>query len=142
MWPRPSLSLTNVLRLQPACRLVDEAHMCAAAFHSNAASFNPSLHYRVHRHAGHGKSPSNVLHSVSAAQLQAEDMIKMPMPARDALQLARGLGRCHRRAQSVVGCGAFGTAETSEYFRPIMAHPAQPKHKDRETITLMRSSDV
>lgn len=73
-------SLSNVLRLRRPFVIVDEAHNSRTelAF-DTLARFRPSGIMELTATPDTEKTPSNVLHSVSAAELKAEEMIKLPI---------------------------------------------------------------
>ena len=72
-------SLANVLRLRRPLVIVDEAHNARTALFETLARFDPSGIIEFTATPARERNPSNVLHSVSAAELKAEAMIKMPI---------------------------------------------------------------
>jgi type III restriction enzyme len=133
----PIYSLANVLRLRRPVVIVDEAHNARTDLSFDTlARFNPSCIIEFTATPNRESSPSNVLHSVSAAELDTEAMIKMPIRLEtrtdwkellnDAVALrARLEQEAHRERQ-----------ETGEYLRPVILIQAQPRHKHRETLTV------
>ena len=129
-------SLTNVLRLHRPVVVVDEAHNARTPLSFKMlASFNPACIIEFTATPDTEKSPSNVLHSVSAAQLQAEDMIKMPIRLETRSNWQEVLADAIAALSQLWDAARLERQETSEYLRPIMLIQAQPKHKDRETLT-------
>ena len=73
-------SLANVLRLRRPIVIVDEAHNARTSLSFDTlARFRPSCILELTATPAREKSPSNVLTHVSAKQLAAEDMIKLPI---------------------------------------------------------------
>ncbi|MBI1924170.1 DEAD/DEAH box helicase family protein [Candidatus Poribacteria bacterium] len=133
----PIHSLANVLRMRRPIVIVDEAHNARTDLSFDTlARFHPSCIVEFTATPDTEKRPSNVLHTVSAAELHAEEMIKMPIrletkPAWKEL-LADAIGqRSHLEAAA-----KMERQETGEYIRPIMLLQAQPQYKDKETLTV------
>ena len=77
---KPVYSLANLLCVKRPLVIVDEAHNARTELSfETLARFNPSAIIEFTATPDTIKSPSNVLYTVSAAELQAEDMIKMPI---------------------------------------------------------------
>lgn len=83
---RPVASLANLLRLHRPMVIVDEAHNARTALSFDTlARFSPSLILELtatpqtEHDPSREKHASNILYSVSAAELKAEQMIKMPI---------------------------------------------------------------
>ena len=73
-------SLANVLRLRRPFVVVDEAHNSRTELAFDMlARFRPSGVMELTATPDLERTPSNVLHSVSAAELKAEEMIKLPV---------------------------------------------------------------
>lgn len=73
-------SLANVLRLRRPFVVVDEAHNSRTELAFDVlARFRPSGVMELTATPDTERTPSNVLHSVSAAELKAEEMIKLPV---------------------------------------------------------------
>ncbi|EQD63977.1 type III restriction protein res subunit, partial [mine drainage metagenome] len=73
-------SLANVLRLRRPFVIVDEAHNSRTELAFDMlARFRPSGVLELTATPDLERTPSNVLHSVSAAELKAEEMIKLPV---------------------------------------------------------------
>ena len=73
-------SLANVLRLRHPVVIVDEAHNARTSLtFETLARFEPSCIIEFTATPDRENNPSNILHTVSAAELKAEEMIKMPI---------------------------------------------------------------
>lgn len=136
-------SLANVLRLWRPLIVMDEAHNARTQLSFDTlARFNPSVIIEFTATPQSENKPerelyaSNVLCHVSAAELKAEDMVKLPIRLHtrgdwkeviaDALEAQRGLELSARKEE----------AETGEYLRPIVLLQAQPRSQQRETLTV------
>jgi len=130
-------SLANAIKLRRPLVIVDEAHNARTDLSfATLARFDPAAILELTATPDTEKNPSNVLYTVSAAQLQAEDMIKMPILL-DTLPdwrnlLTNAIAQLERLDQAA---RAEQTA-SGEYIRPIMLLQAQPKYKNRDTITV------
>jgi len=133
----PIPSLVNVFRLRSPIVIVDEAHNARTDLSfATLARFRPSCILEFTATPATEEKPSNVLHAVSAAELNAEEMIKLPirLEARedwkelleDALTVRADLEKTANTEQK----------KTGEYIRPVMLIQAQPKRKDQETLTV------
>lgn len=142
-------SLVNVFRLRRPFVIIDEAHNArqplsfetlrrlnpAAVLELTAT---PNLKPQMVKFEGETieNPPSNVLYSVSAYALKAEEMIKLPIYLRyrepwDAL-LGDAIGLLgHLRAEA-----AHEEAATGETIQPIMLLQAQPEYQSKSSITV------
>lgn len=80
--------------------------------------------------------PSNVLFSVSAYALKAEDMIKLPIYLRYREPWDALLGDAIGLLKTLQEDAEKETAEGGKYLRPIMLLQAQPEYKDKTSITV------
>ncbi len=130
-------SLANVLRLRRPVVIVDEAHNARTTLSFDTlARFRPSCILELTATPATGDAPSNVLAHVSARQLAAEDMIKLPIRLEtrpdweqllaDAVAMREGLERDAKAEEKVTG----------EAIRPIMLIKAERRDKARETLTV------
>lgn len=136
---KPKPSLVNVLRLRRPIVIVDEAHN-ARTLRSFAvlADVRPSCVIELTATPSTGATetisgrkevmpPSNVLHRVSAAELKAADMVKLPLrvvtrhPSQKDVLLADAISL---RSDLEKLAAAEGQA-TGEYIRPIMLIQAE-----------------
>jgi type III restriction enzyme len=142
-------SLVNVFRVRRPFVVVDEAHNARQHLSfETLRRLNPSAvleltatpNLRAQTVTEDGETfenpPSNVLFSVSAYALKAEDMIKLPIYLRyrepwdallgDAIGLLSHLSDEARHEEALTG----------EHLRPIMLLQAQPEFKDKESVTV------
>ena len=134
-------SLANVFRVRKPVVIVDEAHNARTPLSfGTLARLGPACILELTATPtldGTEDNPaSNVLYSVSAAELKAEHMIKLPVKLKtrpewkellgEAIGIRNGLEKAAEREQ----------AATGEYIRPIMLLQAQPRHATRQTLTV------
>ena len=126
---KPKPSLVNMLRLRRPIVIVDEAHNVRTdlSFGTLGTVLPSCIVEFTATPARSGAAPSNVLHHVSAAELKAADMVKLPLrvitrhPSQkdqllaEALSLRNDLEKLAR---------AEGQA-TGEYLRPILLIQAE-----------------
>lgn len=132
-------SLANVLRLRRPFVVVDEAHnnRTELAF-DMLARFRPSGVMELTATPDLERTPSNVLHSVSAAELKAEEMVKLPVVLETEPNwqqcLADAIGRrdaLHKLADEERRAG-------SPYLRPLVLIQAEPRRAGVETLDVER----
>ena len=132
-------SLANVLRHRRPFVIVDEAHNSRTelAF-DTLAKFRPSGIMELTATPDMVKTPSNVLHSVGAAELKAEEMIKLPVVLETEPNwqqcIADGLARreaLQKTAEEEQRAGA-------PYLRPIVLMQAQPRQTGIDTLDVDR----
>ena len=129
---RPVASLANLLRLHRPMVIVDEAHNARTALSFDTlARFSPSLILELtatpqteHNPPG-DKHASNILYSVSAAELKAEEMIKMPIKLTTDNNWQKTIGAAYDCREALEEAAKAEEAETGEYIRPIMLLQAQ-----------------
>lgn len=136
-------SLCNVLRLRRPVVIMDEAHNARTQLSFDTlARFNPSciVEFTATPETAHkpekGQFASNVLHHVSAAELKAEDMIKLPIKLETRSEWKEVLSEALKTQRTLEALAVDEEKETGEYIRPIVLFQAQPKHKDKETLTV------
>ena len=129
-------SLVDVLRLRRPFVIVDEAHNQGTQLAlETLARLAPCAVLELTATPDRSYQPSNVLFSVSAATLQAEDMIKLPVELaahgdwrvalREAVNCLEGL-QTEADAEEVA---------TGEYLRPVMLLQAERHNGEHETFT-------
>lgn len=132
-------SLANVLRLRRPFVVVDEAHNnhTERAF-DMLARFRPSGVMELTATPDLERTPSNVLHSVSAAELKAEEMIKLPvvLETEPSWQqcLADAIGRrdvLHKLADDQRRAGAA-------CLRPLVLIQSEPRRAGVDTLDFER----
>jgi type III restriction enzyme len=129
-------SLVDALKLRRPFVVVDEAHNQGSdlAF-DTLARFAPCAILELTATPDRKNQPSNVLHSVSASALHAEDMIKMPVEVHghpnEKVVLREALARLnHLQALADEEMKAGGA-----YLRPVMLLQAQRQTAGQETLT-------
>ena len=132
-------SLANVLRLRRPFVVVDEAHNSRTELAFDMlARFRPSGVMELTATPDLERTPSNVLHSVSAAELKAEEMIKLPVVLETEPNwqqcLADAIGRrdaLHKLAEEEGRAG-------SQYLRPLVLIQSEPRRAGVETLDFER----
>jgi type III restriction enzyme len=132
-------SLANVLRLRRPFVIVDEAHNSRTELAFDMlARFRPSGVLELTATPDLERTPSNVLHSVSAAELKAEEMIKLPVVLETEPNwqqcLADAIGRrdaLHKLADEERRAG-------ENYLRPIVLVQAEPRRSGVDTLDVHR----
>jgi type III restriction enzyme len=132
-------SLANVLRQRRPFVIIDEAHNSRTELAFDMlARFRPSGVMELTATPDTERTPSNVLHSVSAAELKAEEMIKLPVVLETEPNwqqcLADAIGRrdaLHKLADDEHRTGA-------DYLRPIVLIQAEPRRSGVETLDVER----
>ena len=132
-------SLANVLRLRRPFVIVDEAHNSRTELAFDMlARFRPSGVMELTATPDLERTPSNVLHSVSAAELKAEEMIKLPVVLQTESNwqqcLANAIGRREELQQLANEEGRAGAA----YLRPLVLVQAEPRRTGIETLDFER----
>lgn len=142
-------SIVNVFRIRRPFVIMDEAHNarqplsfetlrrlnpCAVLEFTATPNLKPQT--VTDNGEAYVNPPSNVLYSVSAYALKAEDMIKLPIYLRyrepwdellgDAIALLKRLGAEARQEEALSG----------EHIRPIMLLQAQPRYEAASSITV------
>jgi len=125
-------SLANVLRLRRPLVIVDEAHNARSPLSMTVLErFRPRAIVEFTATPEQDKNPSNVLHSVSAAELKAEHMVKLPI----VLEAQTGFREIVASAIAMRGEleneAVAERAETGEYIRPILLLQAEPRDQER-----------
>ena len=137
---RPVYSLANLLKLHRPMVIVDEAHNSRTELSFRTlARFNPSLILELtatpqteHR-PEREKHASNILYSVSAAELKAEQMIKMPIRLTTDTDWVKTVGGALDCQKALEEAAKAEQAETGEYIRPIILFQAQSASKGDPT---------
>lgn len=132
-------SLANVLRLRRPFVVVDEAHNSRTELAFDMlARLRPSGIMELTATPDTERTPSNVLHSVSAGELKTEQMIKLPVMLETEPNwqqcLSDALGRrdaLHKLAEDEQRAGA-------SYLRPIVLIQAEPRRAGVETLDVDR----
>jgi len=134
---RPIASLANLLRLHRPMMIIDEAHNARTLLSFDTlARFAPALILELtatpqtEHQPARDKHASNILYSVSAAELKAEEMIKMPIQLTTNSDWQKTIeAACDCRA-ALEEAAKAETRETGEYIRPIILFQAQSADKN------------
>lgn len=134
---QPVQSLANLLKMRHPVVIVDEAHNARTSLSfETLARFSPSCVIEFTATPANGSSASNVLYSVSAAELKADQMIKMPIRLETRPNWKELLSDAIALRQHLEQEAALERQVTGEYIRPIMLVQAQPKSQTHETLTV------
>lgn len=134
---KPVYSLANLLRVKRPLVIVDEAHNARTPLSfETLARFNPSAIIEFTATPAMEENRSNVLYTVSAAELQAEDMIKMPIKLETDPDWNQLLTAAIAQRDELEIDAEKEREETGEYIRPVMLIQAQPRRRDQETLTV------
>ena len=128
-------SLVNVLRMHRPLVIVDEAHSARSnlslqtleRFQPRAIVEMTATPITDHKEY----PPSNVLHSVSAMELKAEKMIKLPVELTAEPGFKEIMAAAIGQRESLEAEAALERAATQEYIRPILLLQAEPHNQDR-----------
>jgi len=132
-------SLANVFRLRMPLVIVDEAHNARSDLsYETLRRFNPSgiIEFTA-TPAAHTKSKigSNILFSVSAAELKAAQMIKMPIRLVERGNPHEAISSAITKREELERLAAEEEKTSGEYIRPIVLFQAQSKSEGEERIT-------
>lgn len=133
----PVRSLANVLRLHRPLVIVDEAHNTHTPLSfQTLARFQPSMVLemtatpQLEHDPANDKHPSNVLFQVSAAELKAAQMIKLPVRLQTDADWKRTVGAALDCQAALEKAAEAEQGETGEYVRPIVLFHAQSASKN------------
>ena len=136
-------SLANVLRVRRPLVIVDEAHNARTPLSFDTlARFNPSCIIeftatpQTQQDPAHGDFASNILCHVSAAELKAEEMVKLPIKLRTHADWRQAVSEACDAQRTLEELAAQEQRETGEYIRPIVLLQAQPRSQERQTVTV------
>ena len=125
---KPKPSLVNMLRLRRPIVIVDEAHNARTDLSfATLGTVLPSCIIEFTATPARSKSPSNVLHHVSAAELKAADMVKLPLRVvtRHPSQRDQLLAEAITLRADLEKLAAAEAQKTGEYLRPILLVQAE-----------------
>lgn len=136
-------SLSNVLCAAHPIFVMDEAHNARTTLSFETLTrFKPRciLEFTATPQTKHepakGQFASNVLVQVSAAELKAEQMVKLPIRLRTRGDWKEALSDAVSKQRELEALAIEEEQQTGEYLRPIVLLQAQPKSKVRETLTV------
>lgn len=132
-------SLANVFRLRMPLVIVDEAHNARSDLsYETLRRFNPSgiIEFTA-TPAPHTKSKvgSNILFSVSAAELKAAQMIKMPIRLVNRTNPQEAISSALAKREELERLAIEEEKTSGEYIRPIVLFQAQSKGEGEDRIT-------
>jgi type III restriction enzyme len=130
-------SLANVLRLRCPIIIMDEAHNARTKLSFDALQrFGPSCIIQFTATPDQESNPSNVLVSVSAAELKAEQMVKLPIRLVSRRDWREAVGEAVTKQNQLENLAKEEEKLTGEHIRPIVLFQAQPRREGQETITV------
>ncbi len=128
-------SLANVLRMRRPFVVVDEAHNNRTALSFDTlAKFNPSGIMELTATPDTTLNPSNVLHSVSAAELKGEEMIKLPIVLQTEPNWQQCLADAITRRNELQALANEDARKGASYLRPLVLIQAEPRRAGVETL--------
>ncbi len=128
-------SFANVLRLRRPFVIVDEAHNARTGLQFEMlARFRPSGIMELTATPDLEVTPSNVLHSVSAADLKVESMIKLPIMLEAEPDWQKVLAYAIDKRAQLQTLADRERAGGAAYLRPLVLIQSQPRSKDRDTL--------
>ncbi|MFN3859646.1 MAG: DEAD/DEAH box helicase [Caulobacter sp.] len=136
----PIPSLCNVLKLRRPMVIVDEAHNARTDLSfATLARLAPSLILEL---TATPAADSNVLHHVSAAELKAADMIKLPIVLRGRPDWKETVRDARSWLETLTDKARAEEARTGEFIRPVMLLQAQPNSAagDRITVEVLKKA--
>jgi len=128
-------SLANVLRLRRPFIIVDEAHNSRTPLSFETLSrFRPSGIMELTATPDTEVTPSNVLHSVYAAELKGEEMIKLPIRLETEPNWQQCLADAIARRDELQTLAAQEMRKGADYLRPIVLIQGQARSQKHETL--------
>lgn len=133
-------SLANVVYLNHPIFIIDEAHNARTELTFEVLKrLNPSCLVEftaTPKTQPHSKDRSNVLYSVSAAELKNEDMIKMPIELLTTEDWQTTISDAVKKQQELELITKEEKKKSGEYIRPIVLIQAQPDRQAESTINV------
>jgi len=131
-----AFSLANVLRMRRPLVIMDEAHNARTPLSFETLTrFSPSCILEFTATPDKEKNPSNVLVSVSAVELKAEQMVKLPIRLVSRAQWKEAVQEAVAKQRHLENLAREEEKLTGEYIRPIVLFQAQPHSEKELTIT-------
>ncbi|WP_374354085.1 DEAD/DEAH box helicase [Thermomonas sp.] len=132
-------SLANVLRLRRPFLIVDEAHNARTEISfTTFERFNPSGVMELTATPDTEKVPSNVLHSVGAAELKTAQMIKLPVLLEAEPDWQQCLADAIARRNELQTLADDEHRNGAPYLRPLVLIQAEPRRQGVETLDTER----
>ena len=140
---RVSLSLANVMKLRGPIVIMDEAHNARTQISFDSlARFGPLAVLELTATPQQEHDPardeyaSNVLHAVSALQLQRDGMIKLPVELESRDNWLDVLALTVQRRSALEQRAQTWGQQSGRFIRPIALIQAQPRSKARDAHTV------
>jgi len=135
---KPIPSLANVVYLNNPLFIIDEAHNARTELTFEVFKrLNPSCIIEfTATPKTKGKDRSNVLYSVSANELKAEDMIKMPIELSAIPEWQNTIKEAVKKQQHLEQLAKEEESSSGEYIRPIVLFQAQHDSQTESTINV------
>lgn len=128
-------SLASVLRMRRPFVVVDEAHNNRTELSFDTlAKFNPSGIMELTATPDTERTPSNVLHSVSAAELKGEEMIKLPIVLETEPNWQQCLADAIARRGELQALADLDRRKGASYLRPVILIQGEPRRAGVETL--------
>ena len=130
-------SLVDAIRLRRPFVIVDEAHNQGSPLAVDTLlRLNPSCILELTATPDRWQQPSNVLRSVSAATLQAEDMLKLPLELATHPEWRTALAAAIAQLRQLEQEAELERQQTGEVIKPVvMLIQAERKAGEKETFT-------
>jgi type III restriction enzyme len=129
-------TLANVLRLRAPIIIMDEAHNARTPLSFDSLQrFGPSCILEFTATPDQTVNPSNILHHVSAAELKAEDMIKLPIRLQSIAEWKQAIAEAVAKQGALEKLSKEEEKTTGEYIRPIVLLQAQQRNASEDRIT-------
>ena len=133
----PVYSLANVLAAHRPIVIVDEAHNARTDLSFTMLKrFAPSCIIEFTATPDTEEHPSNILHTVSAAELKAEGMIKLPIHLETHQDWRVAISQAVAKRNELEALSRSERNATGEYLRPIVLLQAQPRRQNIPTLTV------
>lgn len=127
-------SLANVLRLRRPLVIMDEAHNARTPLSFETLErLSPAC---ILEFTATPAGDSNVLVSVSAAELKAEQMVKLPIRLASRPQWKEAVAAAVTKQRLLENIAQEEQKLTGEYIRPIVLFQAQQRSEQENTITV------
>ncbi|MDY6913474.1 MAG: DEAD/DEAH box helicase family protein [Planctomycetota bacterium] len=135
---KPARSLANVFKLHRPVIIVDEAHNARTPLSfETLARFNPSCIIEL---TATPAADSNVLTHVSAMELKAEEMIKLPIRLRTRPQWKEAVQEALAMQAELEKAAQAEQQTSGEYIRPVVLLQAQRKGTGHITFDVLKQS--
>ena len=129
-------SLANVLRLRAPIVIIDEAHNARTHLSfETLARFRPACIVEFTATPDQEQNPSNVLYHVSAAELKAEAMIKLPIRLLTVTDWKQAMAAAVAKQGELEQIAGAEAVRTGEYIRPIVLFQAQHRSATEQRVT-------